>query len=244
VIADYKNIFDEYKVFGCFILFDPNDNKELIYNPAMCDSGFLPASTFKIPHALIALETGAIPGKDFTIKWDGVKRSVESWNKDHTLESAIQNSVVWYFEKTAELIGKPVLKQWLEKIGYGNTDVSGRDPFWLRGNLRISPREQLEFIKKFYNHELPFSSQDIQIVKDALLLYKNEENLLCGKTGWTVVDNYDIGWLIGYLEVKGKVIFFVNCVNSPTGNNKFAESRMAISKTILSDYTGISFSEN
>src|SRR6266567_1340171 len=39
----------------------------------------LPASTFKIPNSLIALETGVVedPDKD-VFKWDGVTRSIEA----------------------------------------------------------------------------------------------------------------------------------------------------------------------
>ena len=239
---EYKKIFEEYGVSGCFILYDLNDNIKLIYNPSRCDSGFIPASTFKIPHALIALETGAVKGKDFKIKWDGVKRSVESWNKDHTLESAIQNSVVWYFQETAKIIGKSTFVEWLNKLDYGNKDVSGNDPFWLRGNLRITPNEQLEFMYKFYNELLPFSKKNVDIVKDAILIEEGKNYKIHAKTGWAQ-NVKDIGWLTGYLEAGGNVFLFVTSVESKFGNDKFIQSRIKISKSILADYTGINFNE-
>jgi beta-lactamase class D len=242
-IADYKSLFDEYEVSGCFILQDLTANKILKYNPSRCDSGFIPASTFKIPHALIALETGVAADKDFTIKWDGVTRGVKSWNKDHTLETAIRNSVVWYFEKIAKLIGKSALREWLNKIDYGNKDVSGDDPFWLRGNLRITPNEQLEFMYKFYNEQLPFSKKNVNIVKDAILIEEGKDYKIHAKTGWAQ-NSKDIGWVTGYLEAGGNVYLFVTNVESDLDNNKFIQSRIGISKSILADYTGISFNDN
>jgi beta-lactamase class D len=243
IIADYKSLFDEYNVSGCFILHDLSKNKMLKYNPSRCDSGFIPASTFKIPHALIALETGVAADKDFTIKWDGVTRGVKTWNKDHTLESAIRNSVVWYFEEIAKLIGRSTLSEWLNKIDYGNKDISGNDPFWLRGNLRITPNEQLGFMHEFYNGQLPFSEKNMNIVKDAILIEEGENYRIHAKTGWARNDK-DIGWVTGYLEAGGNVYLFVTNIESNLDNNKFIQSRMKISKSVLADYTGISFNGN
>ena len=66
----------------------------------------LPASTFKIPNSLIALETGVVedPDKD-VFKWDGVKRSIEAWNMDHTMRTAIAVSAVPVYQEIARRIG-------------------------------------------------------------------------------------------------------------------------------------------
>ena len=39
-------------------------------DPERARTCFLPASTFKIPHTLIALETGDASGPDFPLTWD------------------------------------------------------------------------------------------------------------------------------------------------------------------------------
>jgi hypothetical protein len=49
-----------YAFDGCFVLFNQAENEFIKYNPELCDTGYIPASTFKIPHSLIALEEGAI----------------------------------------------------------------------------------------------------------------------------------------------------------------------------------------
>ncbi len=242
-IADYKKLFDEYDVTGCFILKDLHNDEMIVYNPDKCDSGYLPASTFKIPHALIALETQIAPDGDFKLKWDKKIRGVESWNRDHTLMSAIKYSAVWYFIEIANLIGEPLLKEWLEKIDYGNKDISGNSPFWLYGNLRITPNEQMDFISKFYFDQLPFSKRNIQIVKNAILVDEGANFKLYAKTGWADANNINTGWMIGYLEKGDHIYLFVTNVQSGMGNEKFAASRAAISKSILSEYTGVSFNE-
>jgi beta-lactamase class D len=242
-IVDYSKLFDTYNVTGCFTLYDLKNRSKIVYNPEKCDSGYLPASTFKIPHALIALETGVAEDENYTIPWDGKERRVKSWNRDHTLKSAIQNSAVWYFEEIAKLIGKSTLSEWLNRINYGNKDVSGNDPFWLRGNLRITPNEQLEFMIKFYNEQLPISKKNVSIVKDAILIEEDNNYKLYGKTGWAQTDK-NTGWLTGYLEVEKNIYLFVTNVESNLDNKKFSQSRLEISKSILAKYSGLTFSEN
>ena len=68
---------------------------------AECATRLSPASTYKIPHALIGLETGAITGTTIE-KWDGVRRPDQpKWNQDHTVFSSMQPSVLWFFQRMA-----------------------------------------------------------------------------------------------------------------------------------------------
>ncbi len=218
---------------GCFILESLCENTKFIVNPERIDSAFLPASTFKIPHALIALETGIADDGDFTMEWDGVERSVKSWNRTHALKIAIQNSVVWFFRETAKRIGNPRMSEWLNKLDYGNKDINGTEPFWLRGNLRITSNEQLKFMKQFYNESLPFKKESFEVVKNALLLEDTDTYSLYGKTGWAVYNGKNIGWLIGYVEgISGTYVYVTN-VESGRENTKFGESRLGITKELL-----------
>jgi hypothetical protein len=85
----------------CVALYDTTKATEWRTDEEACAVRLSPASTFKIPHALIALETRAI--KEDTIeKWDGQRFSRQrAWEKNHDLQSAISNSVVWLFQRTA-----------------------------------------------------------------------------------------------------------------------------------------------
>ena len=79
------------------------------------------------------------PDKD-VFKWDGVTRSIEAWNKDHTLRSAIAVSAVPVYQEIARRIGAERMQKYVDLFDYGNRDIGGGiDQFWLTGNLRIDP---------------------------------------------------------------------------------------------------------
>jgi beta-lactamase class D len=196
-------------VKGAFVLYDLNSNQYIRYDPERCAERFIPASTFKIMNSLIGLETGVIPDENHVIKWDGTQYAIPSWNQDHTLETAIQNSVVWYYQELARRVGKEKMQYYVDAAGYGNKDISGQiDTFWLEGGLRISANEQVEFLKRLYQGELPFSTRSVNIVKKILVLEKTESYQLSGKTGSAQRITPHQGWFVGYLETKGNVYFF------------------------------------
>ena len=62
--------------------------------PRYRDSAYTPASTFKIVNSLIGIQTGIITDENMVIKWDGVKRWNEDWNKDLTMKEAFAVSAV------------------------------------------------------------------------------------------------------------------------------------------------------
>src|SRR5262249_36589634 len=67
-------------------------SSEPVAGGAECDRRTLPASTFKIPHALIALDTGVVTGGT-VMKWDHEKKDFPAWERDQTLDSAVKSSV-------------------------------------------------------------------------------------------------------------------------------------------------------
>lgn len=227
-LAIYFEGFD-----GSFVLYDPAQNRLLRYNPRGGAARYLPASTFKILNSLIGLETGVIADEDDVIAWDGTPQPVETWNQDHSLESAIRESVIWYYQELARRVGEERMRQWVEAVGYGNADISGAiDTFWLEGALRISADEQVDFLRRFYFGELPFSARSVEIVKKILVLEETEEYRLSGKTGSVVRGVEYVGWFVGYLEKDGQVYFFAsNIHNSQAAAN--GVKAQAITRAIL-----------
>jgi beta-lactamase class D len=194
---------------GAFVLYDLNRNRYIRYNAERCAERFIPASTFKIMNSLIGLETGVIPDENYVIQWDGTKYDIPSWNQDHTLKTAIQNSVVWYYQELARRVGKEKMQRYVDAANYGNKDIAGQiDTFWLEGGLRISADEQVEFLKRLYQGDLPFSQRSMNIVKVILVLERTESYQLSGKTGSGQRITPHEGWFVGYLESKGNVYFF------------------------------------
>ena len=134
VNPELEKYFQGFK--GAFVLYDFNKNQYIRFNPERCAEQFIPASTFKIMNSLIGLETGVIPDENYVIKWDGTHYDVPSWNQDHTLKTAIQNSVVWYYQELARRVGSEKMQYYVDAAQYGNQNISGQiDNFWLEGGL-------------------------------------------------------------------------------------------------------------
>lgn len=192
------------------IVFDPSNDEIDGYFLDNLKTRYSPCSTFKIPHALFALDSGVVTQEDSFQKWNGTDYRVEAWNKDQTLASAIKNSVVWYFVNTAEKIGPKTMQAYLDKIDYGNKDMSDNGAFWLNASLEVSVLEQLDLLIKLYNNQLPFSVADQEYVKSLLLQEKKGNRSLYGKTG----GGDHNGWFIGYVETRlenneKEVVYFV-----------------------------------
>jgi len=232
---EYKSYFHANNVTGSFFLFETSCDTIICYNPTQFDSGFIPASTFKICNSLIALETGVAKDENLVIPWDSIIRSVPEWNADTDMKTAFKNSTVWYYQEIARRIGEKRMTRWIKKLGYGNRNIAGGiDKFWLSGELRITPHEQLDFLKRLHNEKLPLSLRTMRIVKSIMQYEKTDTYTMYAKTGWSMQDSTDIGWWVGFIEKQGHVYYFVNCVQSRTEDNPlFATSRKRIVYDIL-----------
>ncbi len=209
---EFKKYYDQFKVEGSFVLFDPQADKYIFYNQAQFNQTFSPASTFKICNSLIGLETGVIKDENFVIPWDSVVRN-PVWDRDHDLRTAFANSTVWYYQELARRVGGQKMKYSLEKANYGNADTSGGiDQFWLTGGLRISPQQQIDFLKRLHDNQLPFSQRSVDIVKNIMITKDTLDYVVRAKTGWGGHGNKDVGWYVGYIETKNNVYYFANCV--------------------------------
>ena len=214
----------------CFVLYEIGVG-EVRRNPAtLCAERLTPASTFKIPHALAALDSGVIPGPDHVFKWDGQPRSFEAWQRDHTLASAMRYSVVWYFQKIAEKLGMAREREYLKRFDYGNQDPSsGLTTFWLGQSLKISPDEQLRFLKRLYADDLPVNRSAMAIVKQILVQPRGmvinasgehpfaapwpNDAVVSAKTGaGTDPAGRSVRWVIGHVRRGSRAWLFVSAV--------------------------------
>jgi beta-lactamase class D len=154
---------------GCFaiVALDDGDEPRLHEGAAgECEVPTFPASTFKIPHALVALQTGVITDPDALERWDGTKQWLPAWERDHSLRTAIFESVLWFFQRTAVKIGAERMREQLAKIDYGNAQVDGEiRKFWLAGgSLEITPTEQLDFVERMFEGKLPIEPAHVATV--------------------------------------------------------------------------------
>lgn len=234
---DFKSYYDQFNITGSFVLYDPQKEQQICYNQNQLIQPFIPASTFKICNSLIGLETGAIADENTVIQWDSITRWVPTWNSNQDLKAAFKNSTVWYYQEMARRVGGEQMKRWLTKSNYGNMDTTGGiDKFWLTGSLRITPLQQIDFLTKFRNYELPFSKRSIDITKKIMVVKDTTNYTLRAKTGWSEQEGMQIGWYVGYVEKGDNVYYFANCVQLKGGaTDNFIRSRKEIALMILKE---------
>lgn len=241
---NFKKYFDADSAVGCFALYDLNNNKYYYHDSARCHTGFLPASTFKIPNSLFFLESGVLKSENEKLKWDGVKRWREEWNQDMNLRMGFKYSTVWFYQECARRMGLAQMKKFVDTLSYGNKDISaGVDQFWLKGKMRVTAMELLSLVKNIHDNKVPFKQRNIDILKDIMILEKGDNYTLRGKTGTAVNDDSKVGWLVGYLTTIDNVYFFALNVDISEGNWKF-EERFSITKKIFNDIGATKFEIN
>lgn len=202
---------------GTMVLKNLKNNQMYVYNRERSEERFTPESTFKVPNSLIGLETGAVRDEYEVKRWDGVIREFESWNRDHTLASAIRESAIWFYQDMARDIGVTNMEKFVNQIGYGNRDISGGiDEFWLDSTLEISAIEQVEFIESLVEEDLPFTEKNQKTVKRIMIQDEQDEYTLHGKTG-TRLSDMGLGWYVGFIETEKETwVFAVNLDGSGT----------------------------
>ncbi len=230
--VDFQKIFTDNNIKGAFLLYDLKHDTTLVFNEPRTKIDYLPASTFKIINSLIALETRVIKDEKEMIAWDGEKRFVNEWNRDQNLQSAFKYSVVWFYQELARRIGEDRMQHYIDIVAYGNQNIGGGiDRFWLEGNIRITMQQQIDFLKRIHQNDLPFSQQTIDIVKEIMIHKKTEDYVLRAKTGWAARVKPNIGWFVGYLERKDNVYFFAT--NIDILENQDSKFRKKITLQIL-----------
>jgi beta-lactamase class D len=201
---------------GTLVLIEGETGDKSIFNPKLAGTPFAPCSTFKIWNTLIGLENGLITSADQDFyHWDGEKRFIPDWNKNLTLKQAFQVSCVPAFQDLARQIGPARMQAALDKIGYGDRNISaGIDVFWLpaadRKTILISPLAQADLMRKLAEGDVPFSKKSQAVLKEIMTARSTLRGTLYGKTGSSGndADGQSLGWYVGYVESNGKTFAF------------------------------------
>lgn len=208
----------------CTVIVD-EDTGEVLYRQGSCDQAFYPQSTFKLPLAMMGFDAGVLvdaenPRWKYQAKFKGPERVRKDtnpliWEKD---------SIVWYSQELTRKLGKRVFADYVQRFGYGNRDVSGGPgntdgltESWLMSSLKISPDEQVRFIRRFLTGGLPISDHASEMTLAIIPHFEAGDGWnIQGKTGagWlrdkAGKTDYDrpLGWFVGW-ATKGehRVIF-------------------------------------
>lgn len=228
---DLGQAFRDLEIDGAIVIYDQNNQRFYEHNPSRNTTAYFPASTFKILNALISLETEVIQDDVAVLTWDGITREFPVWNQDTNLRQAFSNSTVWFYQVLARRNGHQRMQQFVKQVGYGNQQIGTPDRidhFWLDGPLKITPKQEIEFLRRLAQNKLPFSQRHMDLVKDMMIIEKTPDYTLRAKTGWVTSVSPNIGWIVGYLEQDNNQYFFATNIVMLTSQD--TAKRLAVTR--------------
>jgi beta-lactamase class D len=209
----------------CVIVSDAADGEALLER-GDCRTRVTPASTFKIPLAVMGFDAGILkdahsPAYPFK---EGYPDCGELWRQSTDPTRWLKYSVVWYSQVVARQIGAARLAAYATAFGYGNVDFSGDpgknnglDRAWLMSSLEISPREQVDFLRRLVTRRLPVSEAAVDATLRLVEITPAADGWEAhGKTGTAIPRNADgtedeargYGWYVGWLTNADRTLLF------------------------------------
>lgn len=193
-----------------------------------CGSRVTPASTFKIAISLMGYDSGFLKNEHSPLLpfQKGYPDWIPEWRQAIDPTNWIKYSVVWYSQQVTQSLGAARFQAYASKFHYGNADVSG-DPgkhngltrAWLGSSLKISPLEQLVFLEKLVNRQLPVSAHAFDMtgrITQLVALPNGWE--IHGKTGAGSDGAYDeahaYGWFVGWATKGARTIVFARLIQN------------------------------
>lgn len=252
VDVDWSEYFNGLN--GSAVVYDATNRRYTMYNGDLAVTRSSSCSTFKIISSLIALENGIFEPEDSTREWSGEIFWNEDWNKDIDFREAFRTSCVWYFRQVIDDIGKDMMQKELDKLQYGNCDISdweGRlntnnnnralTGFWIESSLMISPKEQAEVMERIFGDDSEYSEETLNELKQVMLVSEQDraDISIYGKTGMGKAEGIVVdAWFTGFAEgAEGKIYFCVH-LGRTDGMNVSSPLAKEIAIQIVSDYYG------
>ena len=239
VEADFSEYFEGLN--GAAVIYDVSDRRYTVYNRSLAETRRSPCSTFKMISSLIALEHGIIDPDASVRVWSKEIFWNEKWNQDIDFYNAFRESCVWYFRQVTDEIGPEKIKEELEKLSYGNCDISdweGRlntnnqnralTGFWIESSLKISPKEQAEVMERIFGSDSPYAKETITALKEVMKVGEQNQSelMIYGKTGMGKANGVLVdAWFAGFAETAEKQITF--CIYLGKSDEKNASSATA-----------------
>lgn len=211
----------------CTLVADAATGAVLLEQGGDCDTPTTPASTFKVPLAIMGFDAGlladahnpALPFVEGYADWGG-----GDWRRTTDPLRWMDYSVVWYSQVIARSLGHAELARYANAFGYGNADFSG-DPgannglerSWISSSLKLTPRQQLAFMTRLVTRQLPVSQQAMETTLSIMQRREADGWQVVGKTGSAYPRNADgsfnrargWGWYVGAAEKGDRTLVFV-----------------------------------
>lgn len=200
---------------------------DTVHQEGDCNVQVTPASTFKIPLSVMGFESGFLvvenaPRLNYQSgdpNWGG-----QTWMQPTGPEEWMKYSVVWYSQRITHSLGEDRLKAYVESFGYGNADLSGDpgkanglDRAWISSSLKVSPAEQVKFLRRLVNYELPVRKSAVEKTARITKMAQNTAGWeIHGKTGTAFPRNAagipdearGYGWFVGWANKGSRTLVF------------------------------------
>lgn len=210
---------------ACTALVDAASGKRLVHE-GQCDERVTPASTFNIAVSLMGYDSGILqdehtprlPFKAGYVRWN------PAWRTATDPTSWFENSVVWYAQQITSRLGEARFQRYVKSFDYGNLDVSGDSGknngltmSWIGSSLKISPAEQVAFLRKLVNRQLPLTAKAYDMTTRIMISETLENGWeIYGKTGTAPAvlpdgrddKEHQYGWYVGWAKKGQRTIVF------------------------------------
>lgn len=221
----------------CLIAADAVSGKIVLHQGQLCDTRISPASTFKVALAVMGYDAGVLldehhPSLPYH---DEYKAALPHWKKTTDPTSWQKDSVVWYSQVLTRKLCMTHFQKYVDAFAYGNRDLSGNPgkedgltQAWLGSSLKISPREQIVFLRKLYHAELPVTKEAQDKTKAILPEFATDGWTVFGKTGtdyWARDDRKQLGWFVGWAEKTSHRIIFAYLIKDAAPQDEPAGPR-------------------
>nr|WP_188052200.1 class D beta-lactamase [Aureimonas fodinaquatilis] len=225
---------------ACTIIADVASG-EVMVREGTCDQRFSPMSSFKLPLAVMGFDSGILKGPNDPV-WQlkaehGASKREQAFPQvDPTVWE--HQSIVWYSQDLTRKLGDARFGEYVSKFNYGNGDVSGDagqtnglTRSWLMSSLRISPDEQVQFLRGFVTGSLPVSEQAIALTREIIPGFSGSDGwAVQGKTGsgWLkdgsgkIDRSKPLGWFVGWAEKNGRSVVFARLIVEAEASDTYA----------------------
>ena len=201
------SIYKKFGVTGACVVFNQSKNSYYYSDTIKIQTLQSPNNSFHLYAGLIGLESGVIknyetPSGDDTLTNDNLIKALKSHNPV-------------FFSVNARRLKQEKIQNWLNLLNYGNRDISGGTTvFWNNNSLKISTKQQFDLLKKLYYYNLPFSFENIRLVKSTFRLTKlvNKNVYTFKVTG--LQNSKQHAWYIGYVEFLNNTYMFVQSLEN------------------------------
>lgn len=213
----------------CTLVVDAATGEAIIHRGAHCSQRVTPASTFKMAISLMGFDSGVLdsahrPSWPFVAgypDWAG-----DAWKGDIDPTDWMRKSVFWYSQQVVKQLGQARFEAYVAAFGYGNQAASAvpvADPgdhgVWVMSSLQISPVEQVAFLRKLANRQLPVSGHAYAMTQE--ITRQDDVNgwRVHGKTG-TGSPGQDhryradqaYGWYVGWASKGAQAMVFARLI--------------------------------